>query len=303
MGGGECRVPSLESKRKDLLGRTRGATNRKKEIPGSRLNSTCVMSAASCDPIEAADLEALLSSTLSEAASLRAVRDPDEAPFRSRYTERELLRELQQQASANAAPLGLPTPPGGGGGGSTERARFIEAVAAARLGANLMDTEEGTAARPLLEGAVAVLVAGAGARDMDGAEALAIEALNRLGILAANREDQAASLALLQQALERYEPARRAVLARADALSAVGDVRRSRRQLSAGAGAESADREAAEEEAAAARVAADAAAVEEAHTLTCFYLAQAHGNDGAAAEGGGERGRVRVGEATTESTP
>ena len=83
------------------------------------------MSAASRDPIEAADLEALLSSTLSEAASLRAVRDPDEAPFRSRYTERELLRELQQQASANAAPLGLPTPPGGGGGRSTDRPHMI----------------------------------------------------------------------------------------------------------------------------------------------------------------------------------
>ena len=54
-------------------------------------------------PISAAALEALFEEKLAKAAALRAVLDPEEQPYLSRYEERNLLAELAAQAAANEA--------------------------------------------------------------------------------------------------------------------------------------------------------------------------------------------------------
>lgn len=194
---------------------------------------------------------------LRESERLRAIVEPDSEPFRSRYEERSLLRRLSQQANANAAAA----PEGSEEG---DRARFIEAAATAMLGANFMDTEETGQARGLLDKSLPVLSAAG------EADTLAIDTLNRLGVLAANREEHQLSLQLLQRALNRYESARQAVLGHVEALTPAAAATEAGLVEAGQAAANAAVRE--------------ARALEDLHTLTGFYLAQAYGNCGQPAE-------------------
>ncbi len=130
------------------------------------------------------------------------------------------------------------------GSGSGARARMIRTVAEAMLGFNFMDTEEAGQALPRLEAALPALEAG-------GDDLRHVETLHRLGVLKANREEHEAALELLDRASAAYDRAR----------SRLADAR---------APAPSDDEDEPSE----------AARLEELHTLTCFYLAQAHGNLG-----------------------
>jgi len=205
----------------------------------------------------ATDLEGQYAETLLESERLRAIADPETEPFRSRYEERVLLRKLARQADANAAAAAE-------GSDERKRAGCVGAAATALLGANFMDTEEAGQARDLLEKALA------GMGESDEVDALTIETLNRLGVLAANREEHELSLDLLERALRRYESAVRSVIARVEALT------------TATAAAEAGTLEASKAESAAS--VKDAQTLEDLHTLTGFYLAQAYGNCGQATE-------------------
>jgi hypothetical protein len=206
------------------------------------------------EAVPPAALAAQYAEVLRESERLRAIVDPDSEPFRSRYEERVLLRGLCQQAKVNAAAAAEKAE-------ECERARFIEAAATAMLGANFMDTEETGNARILLDQSLPVLSA-AGEADV-----LAIDTLNRLGVLAANREEHQLSLQLLQRALKRYESARRAMPGRVGSPTPAAPAAEANL---AEAGQTAAARE--------------ARALEDLHTLTGFYLAQAYGNCGQPAE-------------------
>ena len=52
-------------------------------------------------PITPAELEALFTTTQAEAKRLRAILDPEETPYESRYEERSVLTSLSKQAAAN----------------------------------------------------------------------------------------------------------------------------------------------------------------------------------------------------------
>ena len=180
------------------------------------------------EPSGAAALEALLTTTLDQAETLRAQQDPEEEPYRSRYEERRLLTRLFKQAGANAAAEPDGSDP-------TARANVVRAISEGMLGMNFMDTEEGGQATSRLESALRVL------SDVPGEDVRCIELLNRLGITKANQEEIDDALALLERARAAYER-----------LAAGGEPPSQR--------------------------------VEELHTLTCFYLAQAHGSKGHVAQ-------------------
>jgi hypothetical protein len=209
------------------------------------------------EAVSPAALAAQYTEALRESERLRAIVEPDSEPFRSRYEERSLLRRLSQQANANAAAAAKGSEEG-------DRARFIAAAATAMLGANFMDTEETGQARTLLDKSLPVLSAAA------EADTLAIETLNRLGVLAANREEHPLSLELLQRALQHYESACQAVLARVGSLPPAAAAAAAGLLEAGQAEADAAGRE--------------ARALEDLHTLTGFYLAQAYGNCGQPAE-------------------
>ena len=188
---------------------------------------------AECTPISSSALEEKFKIAQAEAQRLRAIEDPEETPFESRYEERSVLSALAKQAAANEA--AEPE-----GSAAARRARTIRALAEGQLGRNFMDTEEQGSAQPKLESAIA------GLEGVD-AEAIAhIEALNNLGVVWCNRGEAQTALELLERAREAHT----AVSAKQAA------------ELDEGARLR----------------------LEDARTLSTFYLAQAYGGLGRRAE-------------------
>ena len=160
---------------------------------------------------------------LAEAHRLRNLETKPDEPYRHRYDERNILKQLANMATAL---------------GHLKDAAHANAL----LGTNYMDTEEIGEARPLLEAALDAL------EEQDHLPAVRVDVLNRLGVLSADREEHDLALRLLQRACAIYE-------------SSGADT---------GEGADGA-----------------ALGIEQLHTLTCFYLAQAFGNLGKPADSAG----------------
>ena len=143
------------------------------------------------EPISAAELEKKFAATQAEAQRLRAVLDPEETPYDSRYEERAVLAELAKQAAANEAAET--------GSENARRARTMRALAEAQLGRNFIDTEESGSAQPKLEAAI---------EGLEGVEAEAvahIEALNNLGVVWCNRGEPEKALGLLERAAAAHK--------------------------------------------------------------------------------------------------
>lgn len=188
------------------------------------------------DPIPPTELEALFAKTQAEAKRLRAILDPEETPYVSRYEERSVLTALSKQAAANEASSDAASP-------EARRARTMRALADGQLGRNFMDTEEPGSAQAKLESAI---------EGLDGVttEAVAyVEALNNLGVVWCNRGEA-------QTALELLERARDAHAAAVKAAKQAGNAQED----------------------------GDAVRLEDACTLTTYYLAQVYGNLGRRAE-------------------
>lgn len=95
-------------------------------------------------PISAQALQVEFDKTLSKAEELRAILDPEEEPYRSRYEERHLLMKLAKQAAANESAATE-------GSADRKQARSIGGAVAVLLGKNFLETEEGSTAQPRLE--------------------------------------------------------------------------------------------------------------------------------------------------------
>ena len=189
-------------------------------------------------PITPAELEALFTTTQAEAKRLRAILDPEETPYESRYEERSVLTSLSKQAAANESASGS-------GSAEARRARTMRALADGQLGRNFMDTEEPGSAQAKLESAI---------EGLEGVaeEAVAyVEALNNLGVVWCNRGEAKTALELLERARDAHAAAVKA--ANGGAAAAEGDD-------------------------------GEAVRLEDACTLTTFYLAQVYGNLGRRAE-------------------
>ena len=183
--------------------------------------------------VSAEELEKKFAATQLEAKRLRAILDPEETPYDSRYEERSILSALSKQAASNEA----------AGGADAKRARVIRALADGQLGRNFMDTEEPGSSQAKLESAI---------EGLEGVaeEAVAyVEALNNLGVVWCNRGETKPALELLERA--------RAAHTAAAAPPADG---------------------------APPRPESEVVRLEDACTLTTFYLAQVYGNLGRRAE-------------------
>ena len=149
-------------------------------------------------PIPAAQLETLFTKTQAEAKRLRAIIDPEETPYTSRYEERLQLAALSKQAAANEAAAAKD---GAGTSAEGRRARIIRSVADGQLGRNFMDTEEPGSAQAKLESAI---------EGLEGVpeEAVAfVEALNNLGVVWCSRGDAEKALSLLERARDAHAAA------------------------------------------------------------------------------------------------
>ena len=206
--------------------------------------------------IAAEALEAKFELCLSECAALRSKPAAEEEPYVHRYEERDALQQMLKQAAANAA-----VHPDGA---DAARARVIGGVLECWLGINFMDCEEPGSGQAHLERAIEAL-------EVQKAPAEAVrllDALNHLGILWANRGES-------EKSLERLEAA--------EALHM---------SLRGGSGVRPAVREPSQpnpyrgpnpnpEPSQVPALREGEEQLEDLHTLTCFYLAQAHGNLGA----------------------
>ena len=86
-------------------------------------------------PTSAEALEKLFAESLEKAASLRAILDPEDQPYLSRYEERNVLAVVADQAAANEA-----VEPAGSV--AAVRARSIGGIINVLIGRNFMETEE-----------------------------------------------------------------------------------------------------------------------------------------------------------------
>lgn len=143
----------------------------------------------------AAALDAAYADALEEARRLRAIEDPEETPFVSRYEERDVLAKVARQAAANAAAEPA-------GSSEARRATAIGAILNGMLGRNFMETEEPSAAQPKLEAAIDAL------EGISEEAAAHVEVLNSLGVLWANRGEAEKSLELLKRARAAHSAAK-----------------------------------------------------------------------------------------------
>ena len=189
-------------------------------------------------PISAAELETKFTAAQAEAKRLRSVEDPEETPFESRYEERSVLSELAKQAASNQAAEPA-------GSDAARRARTVLALAQGQLGRNFMDTEEPGSAQSKLEAAIE------GLEGVDSEAVAHIEALNNLGVVWCNRGEAETALGLLERARAAHTaltarlPADTTAAADAAGAAALGEGERVR--------------------------------LDDARTLTTFYLAQVYG--------------------------
>mmetsp|Transcript_31830 Transcript_31830/g.79421 ORF Transcript_31830/g.79421 Transcript_31830/m.79421 type:complete len:689 (-) Transcript_31830:408-2474(-) len=142
-------------------------------------------------PQDEAELAARVSSDLAECERFRAVVDDDTTPFDARYDERRVLlrlvKVLDKYAEADAAhALAARTPLG---------------VVCSLLGNNFVDTEETSAGAAPLSRAIEML--GTGPREL----LHRVDALNHMGMLCSEREQQPQALAHLTEAKDLYEQA------------------------------------------------------------------------------------------------
>ena len=146
--------------------------------------------------IDSAALEKAFVAAVAEAKRLRAVEDPEETPFVSRYEERNVLGKVARQAAANAAAEPA-------GSVEARRASVIEALANGLIGRNFMETEEPSSAQSKLEAAIA------GLEGVPEESAAHVEVLNSLGVLWANRSETEKSLELLERSRAAHAKAKK----------------------------------------------------------------------------------------------